>query len=131
MNTRSKRGYTFFFFFKHHPLLRQKKPKQNKKKPHLILEHNCYRRKLHHSTVQNVKFTLVWKPLWNGTSPTLRPSNVGWNYSIYHSFIFFKLIKFEYTFYFSGVCRWGPYVDITVITTVNNIAQSTSKANSV
>jgi len=33
--------------------------------------------------------------------------------------------------FFTRVCRWGPYVDITVITTLNNIAQPTSMVNSV
>lgn len=32
---------------------------------------------------------------------------------------------------FTGVCRWGPYVEITVITTLNNIAQPISMINSV
>lgn len=123
MNTRLKGGYTVVFCFCFQT------PSSAKAKIHFILEHSCYRRKLHHSTVQ---ITLVWKPSWNGTSPALRAfwCRLELQYFVTALFLF-KLMKLEYTFYFSGVCRWGPYADITVITTLNNIAQSTSKANSV
>lgn len=88
----------------------------------------CYRRKLHHSTVQKRRPSSSGGhcgPVhpYAGSFPAHFPM------ALATAFLFFQLTNFEYIFHFSGVYRWGPYADITVITTLNNIAQSTSKAS--
>lgn len=55
MNTRLKRGYTVVF--QTPPLAKAKKKKNT-----LGVRTEPYRRELHHSPVQKVKSTLVWKP---------------------------------------------------------------------
>lgn len=71
MNTRLKRGYTVAVF-RTPPLAKAKK-----KKIHLVFEQNWYRRELHHSTVQKVKSTQVWKP-WGMARPLPRAVSRGW-----------------------------------------------------